>query len=180
MVKKNSSKNISAFEEAISQLKGEVAASEEKRLRTLADYQNQERRHKGLEVQMVKNASGKIIEKLLTILDSLELAQSHLKDKGLQMVIDQTNNLLQSEGLQIIDTDSQDFDPYTMDCTEIVEGPKDKVVETVSRGYTLYEKVLRPAKVKVGNTPAPTVPALDTSHCRFEEANPLGGNPSHY
>lgn len=119
--------------------------------RALADYQNQERRHKELESALVKNASAQIIEKFLTILDSLELAQSHLKDKGLQMVIDQINNLLQSEGLQLINSDGQDFDPYTMDCTEIVEGPKDKVVETVSKGYALYEKVLRPARVKVGS-----------------------------
>jgi molecular chaperone GrpE len=147
--------------------------------RALADYQNQERRHKDLEIQMVKNASGKIIEKLLTILDSLELAQSHLKDKGLQMVIDQINTLLQSEGLQQITTDGQDFDPYTMDCTEIVEGTKDKVVETVSKGYTLYEKVLRPAKVKVGNTIpviASLVPEPKQSHATADPVIP-GADP---
>ena len=119
--------------------------------RVLADYQNQERRHKELETQLIARASSRIIEKLLLILDSLELAQSHLKDQGLQIVIDQTKKLLESEGLQEINTDSQIFDPFTMDCTEVVDGPKDQVVETVSKGYTLYEKVLRPAKVKVGS-----------------------------
>lgn len=123
--------------------------------RALADYQNQERRHKEMESSLIKNASAPILEKLLVILDSLEMAQLHLKDQGLQMVIDQSHKLLQSEGLEPIETDGKPFDPFTMDCTELVDGPKDIVIETVSKGYTLFGKALRPARVKVGTTIAP-------------------------
>lgn len=118
--------------------------------RALADYQNQERRHKEMSSQLVKMASASLIEKLLGTLDSLEMAQGHLKDAGLKMVIEQFHKTLESEGLQPIKTDGEKFDPYTMDCVEMVDGEKDTVVKTVSVGYTLFEKVLRPAKVAVG------------------------------
>ncbi|KKS92644.1 MAG: Protein GrpE [Candidatus Collierbacteria bacterium GW2011_GWB1_44_6] len=135
-----------------------LASTEEKYLRILADYQNQQRRHKEQESQIIKMASASLLEKLLLNMDSLQLAQSHLKDKGLQMVIEQFMVVFKEEGLALIETDGNDFDPITMDCTEIVPGKKDQVVETVAPGYFLFDKVLRPAKVKVGsginNTPS--------------------------
>ena len=117
----------------------------------MADYQNQERRHKEQQVNTIKMASAALIEKLLLNLDSLEMAQTHLKDRGLQIVIDQLRATLGQEGLSVINSDDQDFDPLLMDCTEVVPGKKDIVIETVSRGYFLFDKVLRPAKVKVGS-----------------------------
>ena len=119
--------------------------------RALADYQNQERRHQELSASLVKMASSALIEKLLLSLDALQMAQAHLKDKGLQMVIDQLFATLAQEGLSEIVSDGQDFAPLTMDCTEIVPGHKNRVIKTVSRGYFLFDKVLRPAKVKVGS-----------------------------
>jgi len=119
--------------------------------RVLADYKNQERRFKDQEILVVKMANSVLLEKLLLNLDSLILAQSHLKDKGLEMVIGQIFSTLSQEGLVEIKTDNQPFDPVTMDCTEITPGEKDMVVETISKGYYLFDKVLRPAKVKVGD-----------------------------
>lgn len=118
--------------------------------RVLADFQNQERRHKEQESNLVKMSSSAVIEKMLTVLDSLLLAQNHLKDTGLKIVIDQFIKTLESEGLTKINTEKVSFDPITMDCVETVDGPSDQVVETISEGYFLFDKVLRPAKVKVG------------------------------
>lgn len=128
----------------------QIAQLEEKYKRVLADYQNQERRHKEGQSQLIKMANATLIEKLLINLDSLELAQKHIQDKGLQMVIDQFFNSLLQEGLKEIKTDHGQFDPLLMDCTEVVFGKKDQVVETIAKGYYLYDNVLRPAKVKVG------------------------------
>ncbi|KKS39784.1 MAG: hypothetical protein UV03_C0021G0011, partial [candidate division WWE3 bacterium GW2011_GWE1_42_16] len=44
-----------------------------------------------------------------------------------------------------------EFDPMQMEALEIVQGEKNKVVETVSKGYLLNNKLIRPAVVKVGN-----------------------------
>ncbi len=135
----------------VDELKLRVDELENNYRRALADYQNQHRRHQEQESAIIKMASAGLIEKLLLTLDALKLAQSHLKDKGLQMVINQFMDTFSQEGLKSIDSDGKDFDPLTMDCVEIVPGEKDKVIETVSEGFYLYEKVLRPAKVKVGS-----------------------------
>ena len=147
MVKKTTSKNITE----LARLSSRVEELESNYKRVLADYQNQERRHKEQQVNTIKMASAALIEKLLLNLDSLEMAQTHLKDRGLQIVIDQLRATLGQEGLSVINSDDQDFDPLLMDCTEGVPGKKDIVIETVSRGYFLFDKVLRPAKVKVGS-----------------------------
>ena len=145
MVKKISSS------QKIEKLSARIAELEANYKRALADYQNQERRHKEKEAQIIKFASAALIEKLLLDLDSLELAQKHLQDAGLAMVIKQLFETLQTEGLQLIESDGKLFDPLTMDCIEVVPGQKDQVIETLNKGYFLFDKVLRPAKVKVGS-----------------------------
>ncbi len=148
MVKKTKNPN---YEKEIEALNSKVSELEQNYRRALADYQNQERRHKERESQIIKFAQATLIEKILFTLDSLELAQSHLKDKGLQIVIDQFTKTLEGEGLSVIQSDNSTFDPNTMDCLELTPGEKDQVIETISKGFLLYDKVLRPAKVKVGN-----------------------------
>jgi len=149
MVKKHS-KNTSA-DAHTAELVTKIAELEANYLRILADFKNQERRFKEQETFVVKMANALLIEKMLFVLDSLKLAQVHLKDQGLTMILDQFIKVLESEGLKKIETENKEFDPNTMDCSEIVAGEKDQVIETVSEGYYLYEKVLRPAKVKVGS-----------------------------
>ncbi|NCP46935.1 nucleotide exchange factor GrpE [Candidatus Collierbacteria bacterium CG10_big_fil_rev_8_21_14_0_10_43_36] len=139
------------LQKRVAEIQDQFEATEEKYKRVLADYQNQERRHNEQQTNIIKMASASLIERLLLNLDSLEMAQSHLKDHGLQIVIDQFSATLSQEGLSVIKSDGQDFDPLLMDCTEVVPGKKDKVVKTVSPGYFLFDKVLRPAKVKVGS-----------------------------
>lgn len=118
--------------------------------RVLADYQNQDRRFKETQNQVVKYANATLLEKILLNIDSLEMAQTHLKDAGLEIVIKQLHETLKTEGLQLIESDGKMFNPLTMDCIEVVKGKKDFVISTLTKGYLLYEKVLRPAKVTVG------------------------------
>ena len=132
-------------------LKEQVALLDDKFKRALADYQNQEKRHEAQRSLLAKFANEVLLAKILPVLDDLERAQSHLKDAGLGHVLKTFHQVLASEGLSVIDSDNADFDPATMDCAEVVAGPKDKVVKTASRGYHLYDKILRPAKVEVGS-----------------------------
>lgn len=138
-------------------LKNEVLSLNEKLARTLADYQNQEKRHQSQRSQIVKLANESLIYQLLPILDDLERAQTHLKDQGLGHVIKQFFKTLDNEGVKVVDPIGFDFDPLTMDCAEAVDGPKNKVVKTVLKGYTYADKTLRPAKVEVGNGTTPSV-----------------------
>jgi molecular chaperone GrpE len=144
MVKKTQKKS------ELDTLKLRVEELEANNKRVLADYQNQDRRFKEAQSQVVKFANAALLEKILLNIDSLEMAQKHLKNADLEIVIKQLQETLKNEGLHPIESDNKLFDPQLMDCIEVIPGEKNHVVETITKGYSLFDKVLRPAKVKVG------------------------------
>src|SRR3989344_347060 len=118
--------------------------------RTLADYQNLERRIEEERKQLAKLSALLLIEKLLPILDNLENAQAHLSDEGLAMVIKQFRDTLSSEGVEEISAEGQEFNPNFHDAVEIQRADGDnKIVKVVTKGYKIEDKVIRPAKVVV-------------------------------
>ena len=123
---------------------------EERWKRALADYDNLEKRIEKEKREFVKFSNAILLDKLLAVLDNLEQAEAHLKDKGLTMAVNQMKMVLQTEGVEEIKAKGEKFDAQSMDCLEVVKGPKDTVVEIVNKGYKLNDQVLRPAKVKVG------------------------------
>lgn len=118
--------------------------------RTLADYQNLERRIEEERKQLSKLTALLLIEKLLPVLDNLESANNHIKDQGLEIVIKQFKDVLFQEGVEEIEADGQQFDPNLHEAVEIQEGDKDnKIVKVVTKGYKIEDKVIRPTKVVV-------------------------------
>ena len=118
--------------------------------RALADYQNLKKRHEKEKQAYQKFVSASILDKFLTVLDDLQRAYQHLKDPGLKLALDQFISTLESEGVKEIKLLNTKFDPHLADCTESVEGPKNKIITIIKKGYTLHDQVLRPAQVKVG------------------------------
>ena len=127
-----------------------ISDLENKWKRALADYANLEKRVENEKQAFVKYSNQKLLEKLLPILDDLERAEKHLKDQGLMMAVNKLREILKNEGVSEIKTEGEEFNPHLMDAVETVAGPKNKVMEVVSKGYLLEDKVLRVAKVKVG------------------------------
>lgn len=131
--------------------KSDVEVWKEKYLRALADYQNlvkrtEEEHHK---IQMF--AGLVVIEKLLPVVDLLEKAQEHLKDQGLELALRELHAFFRSVSVEKIDVLGKPFDPYTMDCVDIVKGGEENIVlSVVTCGYRMHGKVIRPAKVTVG------------------------------
>ena len=123
----------------------------EKYLRALADYQNLQKRTVQ-ECQQVQLFAGVgIVEKFLPVVDLLEKAQEHLQDQGLELALKELRACFDSIGVKKIDVMGKVFDPYLMDCIELVEGGKENTVASViSSGYTMHGKLIRPAKVIVG------------------------------
>jgi len=80
----------------------------------------------------------------------LEMADAHVGDEGLSIAMKEMHALLSKFGVEKIDVLGKTFDPYTMECIELVEGEKNNVVEVTSSGYVMHGKLLREAKVKVG------------------------------
>ena len=131
-------------------LEDQIKDLTEKWKRALADYANLEKRVQLEKEAFIKFSSAGLIEKLLAVLDDLERAERHLKNKGLAIAVDQFRSVLKTEGLEEIKALNTKFDPNSMDCVEMVKGKKNMVIELVQKGYLLNNKILRPAKVKVG------------------------------
>jgi len=136
--------------EEIEKLEKGIEQLNENWKRALADYQNLERRNIQEKKEFIKWANAKLIDKLLNVLDNLEKTVDHLRDKGLQLTLNQLVLILKSEGVEEIKVIGEEFDPETMDAVEITKGKNNKVMEVVLKGYLLNDRILRPAKVKVG------------------------------
>jgi len=121
-----------------------------KYLRALADYQNLEKRAFQEKTEARVYASEITLRKFIPAIDSLERATKHIKDEGLDLSLKEFNAALAACGVKRIETMNTEFDPFTMECLEVVPGKDGNVVEEVLSGYMLHDKVLRVAQVKVG------------------------------
>ena len=118
--------------------------------RALADYANLERRFTSESSQVIRFANSSLIQKLLDFQDNLDLAIANTKDQGIQMVAAQFTKILEDEDVKEIDTKGE-FDPTTMESSEVLPGKKNQIIQVIRKGYTLHDRVLRPASVTVGN-----------------------------
>lgn len=121
--------------------------------RALADYKNLERRTIDEKTEFAEFANIILIQRLLPVVDNLEMLEKHIQDTGLKMIVKEFKQILDDNGTTAIESDGKQFDSSTMDCVETAECKEedhDKVVETLTRGYKFKNKVLRPAKVRVG------------------------------
>ena len=118
--------------------------------RALADYQNLVKRTDEEKLLLGKFANSILIEKLLPVVDTFEKAAIHTKDDGLNLALKQFKQVLSEAGVKEIEVLGKPFDPNTSECIEVVKGDKENiVVEVLVNGYYIYDKILRPAKVKV-------------------------------
>jgi molecular chaperone GrpE len=91
-----------------------------------------------------------LLVKFLDILDHLEVAQKHLNDKGLDLVIKLFKDYLKEEGVEEMERLDKTFDPEFDECLDMRQGEKNNiVVEVAKKGYLYKSKVLRVAKVIV-------------------------------
>lgn len=134
----------------------------DKYLRLYSDFDNFRKRTMKEKADLVLNANSAVIKDLLPILDDFERAiasNENTEDinglkEGFSLIHNKLNNILTSKGLKPMESKGQVFD---MDLHEAItnipaptEEDKGKVVDVVEKGYYLNEKVLRYAKVVVG------------------------------
>jgi len=133
--------------------KERIAELENNWKRALADYKNLERRTAEEKEEFAQFANMVLIQRLLPIVDNLQLLEKHVEDTGLKMIVKEFKQVLEDNGVVSMEAYKKDFDADKMDCIETVEcEEKDqgKVVEVITEGYLFKNKVLRPAKVRVG------------------------------
>jgi len=134
----------------IKDLEEKLEETNNKYLRALADYQNLQKRVNAERQDWLKIANKELLLRLLPILDTLILAHKHTGSEELKVGVSQFIDTLKAEGVIKIETAGQDFNPQFMEVVEVIEGADGKVLDEVRAGFMIYEKLLRPAQVKVG------------------------------
>jgi molecular chaperone GrpE len=133
-----------------SPLESRISLLESSLARALADYANLERRFSEQSSAVVKFAKSDLITKLLDVRDHLAMATTQINDQSLTMILNSLDKILVEEGVVEVKTDGL-YDPTSMECQELGEGTKDQVIKVVRPGYRLHDRVLRTARVVVGN-----------------------------
>jgi molecular chaperone GrpE len=131
-------------------LKDQLSEMELNWKRALADYKNLVDRSNKERKQFTEFANEVLVMKFLAVYDSLDMLGKYNPDQGLQLTIKQFGQVLKEEGLKEIEALGKDYDVNEMEAIELVEGEKDKVIEVITKGFYLKEKLLRPTRVKVG------------------------------
>ncbi|MBE6294453.1 MAG: nucleotide exchange factor GrpE [Bacteroidales bacterium] len=139
-----------------------LADLNDKYLRQIAEFDNYRKRTIKEKAELIKNGGERTIEAILPVLDDFERALANMaKDEsakeiltGIELIYNKFVSALKQNGLQKIETEGQVFDTDFHEAIAMVPAPseelKGKVLDCVQTGYILNDKVIRHAKVAVG------------------------------
>lgn len=148
--------------ETVETLKAELETLKDKYLRTVAEFDNYKKRTLKEKTELILNGSEKTVTTFLPILDDMERAIANAgkaKDitaveEGWELIYNKFIKQLDGIGVKKIETNDADFDVDYHEAVAMVPGmgddKKGKVIDCVQTGYTLNDKVIRHAKVAVG------------------------------
>ena len=124
--------------------------------RLQAEFENYKKRIDKEKTEFIKYSNADVIEKMLPVLDSFEIALKSTTDKekfveGIKMIYAQLHSVLEAEGLRPIKAAGEKFDPYKHEVLmkEESDKPEETILEEFQKGYMLNDKVLRHSKVKI-------------------------------
>ena len=134
----------------------------EKYIRLYSEYENYRKRTAKEKIDLITNASENVIKELLPILDDFERAIDNNKNvedasvlkEGFDLIYSKMHKGLINQGLKPMEANGKDFDSEIHEAITKIPAPneklKGKVVDVIEKGYQINEKVIRYAKVVVG------------------------------
>ena len=146
----------------LDQLKADLADQKDKYLRLMAEFENFKRRTAKERVDLIQTAGKDVIVSLLDVMDDCDRAEKQLngsddiavQKEGIQLVFNKIRTTLHSKGLKAMESIDQAFDVELHEAITEVPVPdaskKGKVIDEVTKGYYLNDKIIRFAKVVVG------------------------------
>ena len=149
-------------ENELVKLKGELQEQKDKYLRLFAEFDNFKRRTAKERVELIQTAGKEVITSLLEVLDDCDRAEKQLQTttdleqikEGVQLVFNKLRTTLQNKGLKPMKSINTEFDVEKHEAITEIPAPspefKGKVVDEVTKGYYLNDKLIRFAKVIVG------------------------------
>lgn len=150
-----------SLEKQLELAKEKIEELNDKYLRQAAEFDNYRKRVMREKAELIKNGGEKVISSILPVLDDLERAEANMDrandieavKEGVRLIIEKFEKQLKHEGLEKIDAVGKDFDVDFHEAVAMVPGQPDemkgKVIDCLTTGYKLNDKVIRHAKVAV-------------------------------
>ncbi len=146
--------------DALAEAQKQIEELKDKYLRTVAEFDNYKKRTLKEKAELILNGGAKTVSAILPVLDDFERAIADKSEdpkaikEGIQNIFNKFVKSLETLGVKKIETKDKDFDTDFHEAVAMVPGmgddKKGKVVDCVQTGYTMNDKVIRHAKVAVG------------------------------
>lgn len=151
-----------AVEDEVEKLKEEVAKEKKEYLFLMAEFDNFRKRTLKEKSELIKNAAESTFKGLLPIVDDFERAlkasenteDANALKEGMELIYKKLKKYMEQNGVKEMDPEEKEFDADKHEAISAVpvpdEAQKGKILDTVEKGYMINDKVLRHAKVVVG------------------------------
>lgn len=143
-------------------LSAEVAEAKDKYVRLSAEFDNYRKRTSKERVELIQSAGKDVITKLLSTVDDFDRALKAMETAtdvesiktGIEIVNNKFRQTLEHQGLKEMDVLDKEFDADLQEAITAIPSPtpdlKNKVIDVIEKGYYLNDKVIRHAKVIIG------------------------------
>jgi molecular chaperone GrpE len=151
--------DTATLKQSLTEAKAEAEANLANWQRTQADFVNYKRRAEQEKEEISRFANTTLMFSFLPVLDDLERAFASIPPKlaklswvdGIELIERKLRASLEAQGLSQIKTLGEPFDPTIHEAAMHGKGKEGMVIEELQKGYKLYDRVIRPAMVVVGN-----------------------------
>lgn len=154
---------IEALKNLLNEKEEELKKEKKDYLFLMADFDNFRKRTLKEKSDLIKSGSENILKQLLPVVDDFERGLDAMKNsddaaalkEGMELVYNKFLKFFEQNGVKSMETNGMEFDADQHEALTTVpvddEEKKNKIVDTITKGYTLHGKVIRHAKVVVGN-----------------------------
>ena len=159
---KSKKPSIKDLQAEIEELNIQLGESKDKYLRLFAEFDNFKKRNIRERMDLLKNASQDAFSALLPVIDDFDRAKNSADDEsseeafseGVLLVYNKLNTILNNKGLKKMESTGSVFDPELHEAITKIPAPsedmKGKIIDTIESGFYLNDKIIRHAKVVVG------------------------------
>lgn len=153
----------SAETDQIEKLSAELAEMKDKFIRLQAEFDNFRKRTAKEKLELISTAEEKLMLSLLSVNDDIDRAAVSMANasdvealkQGIDLIFNKFRKTLESKGLKPLDAKGTDFNPDLHEAITQIPAPsedlKNKIVDEIEKGYLLNDKLIRVAKVVIGN-----------------------------
>ncbi|MBQ8486096.1 MAG: nucleotide exchange factor GrpE [Prevotella sp.] len=153
---------VEVEKDPLEQAQDEIAELKDKYLRSVAEFDNYRKRTLKERAELILNGGEKVLTAILPIVDDMERAIENgaktedpaILREGMELIYHKLTKVMEAQGVSTIETTNADFDTDVHEAVAMVPGmgddKKGKVIDCLQKGYKLNDKVIRHAKVAVG------------------------------